>query len=127
MIREEERERRPQYVPILTVPGQINADLQKAVLDGYGIPVMYRSQTITNPFLRSVNVGPMGEITLMVPEDLADEARAILEMNREAEDDYPAQPGQAQAKIRRIGLLILICFTLPFLVALVRIWQELGR
>ncbi len=113
---------RPIYVPVLTVPGQINADLQKAVLDGYGIPVMYRSQTITNPFLRSVNTGPMGEITLLVPEELADEARRILEINMDAEEEE-LETGRSRAMIRWVGIFLLICFALPFLNALIGIWR----
>jgi hypothetical protein len=67
-----------ELISVAVLPGVIPADIFKSILESYGIPVFLRSDTVTNASIRAVNVGPMGEVRLMVPAPRSEEARAIL-------------------------------------------------
>ena len=80
--------RRPQGdgpVVVAVTPGIIEAQMRKAVLESCGIPVLLQSQGLTHPGLRQVNVGPMGEVKLLVPATRAEEAAAILRSLEESD------------------------------------------
>ena len=74
----EESNRPFELVTVAEVSSPVEADTLKAVLESFDIRVMLRSDTVTNSSFRSVNVGPMADIQLMVSAQQAEEAKAIL-------------------------------------------------
>ena len=77
-------------VPLLTVTNPLQADMIKAMLESYGIPVMYKSPMITNMAIRYFTVSPIGDIQIMVPPGRAEEAAELLNAMEEGvlRDDY---------------------------------------
>jgi hypothetical protein len=67
-----------------TAHGQLQAHVVKGKLESEGIPVLlqYESQVF------AVTVDGLGEVRIMVPEDLADKAREII-ARTEPGDDLP--------------------------------------
>ena len=76
-----------EWVAVEVIPNAIEVEVRKAVLEGYGIPVHLRSQSIINPALRGVHAGPLGEVSILVPADRAEDARSILNDNSSDADE----------------------------------------
>ena len=82
-------------IPVDAVGGVTEATMRRAFLASYGIPVVLRSpmsaNLSSNPY--PLTVGPLGEVTLLVPADRAEEARELLKTfaagDLVAEDDEP--------------------------------------
>jgi len=64
MLRGKKREK-PGLVTVHTASGLLNAQVVKTKLESVGIPAL-------------LDVDGLGEVRVMVPEDLAEEARALL-------------------------------------------------
>jgi hypothetical protein len=75
MLRGKKREK-PGLVTVHTVSGLLNAQVVKTKLESAGIPALldYESAGV----VLGITVDGLGEVRVMVPEDLADEARALL-------------------------------------------------
>lgn len=65
------------YVEIETVLGRLQADILKSLLEAYGIPTDLSQEAAGAA--TGINVGPMGEVRLLVPISKAEEARQLLE------------------------------------------------
>ena len=60
------------------VGGTLNAELIKGLLEAQGVPVIL-SQEGAGHSVYAMNVGSLGQVQLLVPEDRLEEARQILE------------------------------------------------
>ncbi|GFN24048.1 MAG: DUF2007 domain-containing protein [Thermoanaerobacteraceae bacterium] len=58
----------------------VEASLMKGLLESAGIPVRLRGEAIGR--LYGLNLGPLGEVEVLVPEGKAAQAREILEEHR---------------------------------------------
>ena len=67
---------KPGLVTVCTASGQLQAQVFKTKLESAGIPVLldYESAGV----VLGITVDGLGEVRVMVPEDLAEEARALL-------------------------------------------------
>lgn len=65
------------YVEIDIVQGRLQADILKSLLEAYGIPTKLSQEAAGAA--TGINVGPMGEVHLLVSVDKAKEAQQLLE------------------------------------------------
>jgi hypothetical protein len=65
------------YVEIETVLGRLQADILRSLLEAYGIPTELSQEAAGAA--TGINVGPMGEVRLLVPVSKEKEARQLLE------------------------------------------------
>jgi len=75
MLRRKEPHR-PGLTTVYVASGQLRAEVVKAKLESAGIPVLLDYESV-GPVL-GITVDGLGEVRVMVPEALADEARALL-------------------------------------------------
>jgi hypothetical protein len=70
------RREKPGLVTVHTASGLLNAQVVKTKLESVGIPALldYESAGV----VLGITVDGLGEVRVMVPEDLAEEARALL-------------------------------------------------
>lgn len=75
MLRRKKRDK-PGLVTVYTASGQLQAQVIKTKLDSAGIPALldYESAGV----VLGITVDGLGEVRVMVPEDLAEEAWALL-------------------------------------------------
>ena len=57
--------------------GELEAQVVKSLLDGFGIPSVLKSQAPGSVY--AITVDGMGEYRVLVTKELADEARRIIE------------------------------------------------
>lgn len=63
-------------VELIRIPGGINAESMIAALQARGIPVRRRAEILGTIY--GLTLDGLGEVTLYVPEEYLEEARAIL-------------------------------------------------
>jgi len=75
MLRRKKRDK-PDLVTVHTASGMLSAQVIKTKLESAGIPALlnYESAGV----VLGITVDGLGEVRVMVPEDLAEEARALL-------------------------------------------------
>jgi Putative prokaryotic signal transducing protein len=61
---------------VLTVVDPLEAEVLKAALETAGIPAVARQEASGR--IIGLTIGSMGEVSLLVPEDRLDEARALI-------------------------------------------------
>ena len=64
-------------VVICTVQGELTASVIKTHLESEGIPVLLRYESVGKVY--GLTVDGLGEVRIMVPEKLAEEAKHIIE------------------------------------------------
>jgi hypothetical protein len=64
-------------VQLVRIPGGINAESIIAALRGRGIPVRAKGEIVGA--IMGLTLDGLGEVTLLVPEEYIEEARAILD------------------------------------------------
>ena len=69
--------RGPRLVEVLVAQGQIAAEVVKSHLEGEGIPVLLKYESAGPIF--GITVDGLGKVRIMVPEELAEEAKRIIE------------------------------------------------
>jgi len=74
----------PKLVCVYVAQGQLQAHVIKAHLESEGIPALLRYDSASIVF--GIAVDGLGEVKVLVPEALADEARAVLDTSAEASD-----------------------------------------
>lgn len=67
------------WVVLATLPGDLQAELLRGLLESQGVPAEVRKEGAGKAL--GLTVGPLGESDLLVPADLLDQANAVL-------DDY---------------------------------------
>jgi len=77
------------FVSVYTAEGMLAGEMVKLLLESFRIPVMIAQESIGHTY--GLNVGPMGEVSILVPEDQAEDAKDILASmesgDLEAEDE----------------------------------------
>jgi hypothetical protein len=68
--------KRPGLTTVHTTQGLLQAELIKSKLETAGIPVLLDYESV-GPVL-GITVDGLGEVRVMVPEELAEDARAVL-------------------------------------------------
>ena len=76
---------RPDLVVIRTVQGELAANVMKSHLESEGIPVLLKYESAGKVF--GLTVDGLGEVGILVPQELAEEAKRIIE---------PREFGQAE-------------------------------
>ncbi len=71
-----EKDRTP-FVLLCTVAGDLTAQVMKSHLESEGIPVLLRGEAIGRVWGLTVN--GLGQIKVMVPADLLEEAERVIE------------------------------------------------
>ncbi len=66
-----------EWVPVLTTPNQAQAEILRGLLEAQGVSVWL----LQEPAARAIGlqVGPLGEIQLLVPQSQAAQARAVVD------------------------------------------------
>lgn len=79
--------KRPGLTTVRVEYGLLRAEVYKSKLESAGIPVLLEYESI-GPAI-GITVDGLGQVRVMVPEELADEARALLEEQQvgEAEEE----------------------------------------
>jgi len=67
---------KPGLVTVCTASGQLQAQVFKTKLESTGIPVLLDYESLG--VVLGITVDGLGEVRVMVPEGLAEEARALL-------------------------------------------------
>ena len=62
---------------VITVSGELQADLIRNLLEAQGIEVFLNQEGAGRAY--GLTVGPMGEVQVLVPEDQSEEARQIVD------------------------------------------------
>ena len=65
------------FVVIHKVQGEINAHVIKSHLESEGIPVLLQYESLGPIY--GVTINGLGEVKILVPQDLAEEAKRIIE------------------------------------------------
>ena len=78
--------RRPGLTTVRVAQGLLQAEVFKSKLESAGVPVLLEYESI-GPTL-GITVDGLGQVQVMVPDDLADEARALLEERDWREDEW---------------------------------------
>ena len=72
-------------VQVYKATNGMEAQVIRSLLDSYGIPSVLRSDAA--PSILNVTVDGLGEVRIMVPHSLADEARDLIENSESGEID----------------------------------------
>lgn len=83
---------RPGLTTVRVVQGLLRAEVLKSKLESAGIPVLLEYESI-GPTL-GITVDGLGQVQVMVPDDLADEARSLLE-----EQDWSGEEGETEEDV----------------------------
>jgi hypothetical protein len=67
----------PGLVEVCTVQGELAANVMKSHLESEGIPVLLQYDSASKVFGLTVN--GLGKVRILVPQELAEEARRIIE------------------------------------------------
>lgn len=70
------KQNKPGLVTVYTASGQLQAQVFKTKLESAGIPVLLDYESLG--VVLGITVDGLGEVRVMVPEGLAEEARALL-------------------------------------------------
>ncbi len=65
------------WVVIETTAGDLPAEILRGLLEAQGIPVMLSQEGAARAM--GINVGPFGEVEILVPAGLAEQARQVLD------------------------------------------------
>ena len=76
---------RADFVVVGTVHGELAAHAIKAHLECEGIPVLLQYESVSAIY--GLTIDGLGEVRILVPQELAEEARQIIE---------PREPSQAE-------------------------------
>jgi uncharacterized repeat protein (TIGR04076 family) len=67
----------PDFVVVSTVQGELPASVMKSHLESEGIPVLLQYESASKVF--GLTVDGLGEVRVLVPKELAEEAKRIIE------------------------------------------------
>lgn len=68
---------KPNFVVVTVVQGEFEANVIKSHLESEGIPVLLKYESAGRVF--GLTVDGLGQVQILVPEELAEEAREIIE------------------------------------------------
>ncbi len=93
MSREKKPYRRDNLICVATVYGQLQGQVLKSKLETAEIPVMLQYESYG--LVLGLTVDGMGQVRVMVPEELADEACAVLAMGPDG-DEFGAEGSEVE-------------------------------
>jgi hypothetical protein len=73
------------FVAICTVQGELQASVIKSHLESEGIPVLLKYESAGRVF--GLTVDGLGAVKILVPQELAEEARRVIEPREVDKDD----------------------------------------
>jgi len=114
------------WVEAAVISNSIEAEARKAVLESYGIPVQFRSQVVVNPAIRNIHVGPLGEISILVPSNRAEEAIALLHEDQNPNAAGPSADQEKSRSFDKTAKILLALFAVPLLLNLWRLLKEIA-
>ena len=68
---------KPDFVVVSTVQSELAANVIKSYLESEGIPVLLKSESAGRVF--GLTVDGLGQVSILVPQELAEEAKRIIE------------------------------------------------
>lgn len=95
MFRREEIHR-PGLTTVCVAQGLLQAEVYKSKLESAGIPVLLEYESI-GPIL-GITVDGLGQVQIMVPTELADEARELLEEQDWNEEEHDGKEDSEEAE-----------------------------
>jgi hypothetical protein len=75
------------YVPVYSAQGQLAAEIIKLLLESVEIPVRLSQESAG--IVYGLTVGPLGEVTILVPAEKQQEASAVLQAMEEGKLEEP--------------------------------------
>ena len=75
-----------ELVPVMTSVGNLDAQMKAAMLESYGIPVQILQSALNDRFSPSLFGNYLMQVDLLVPQDRAEEAAALLASAGETEE-----------------------------------------
>lgn len=72
------------FVVISIVQGEVAANIIKSHLESEGIPALLKYESVGRVF--GLTVDGLGQVKILVPQELADEAKHIIEARESPED-----------------------------------------
>lgn len=87
----------PQWKVVIEVPGDIQAEIIRNMLEAEGIKVFLNQEGAGRAV--GLTMGPMGEVQIMVPDNQFDQARQLIDDYYEGkfEIDEGDQPSEAES------------------------------
>jgi hypothetical protein len=82
-----QRSKRPGLSQVYTAAGLLQAAVVKGKLEANDIPVLLEYESL-GPVM-GLTINGLGEVRVLVPEDKAEAARALLEESEELDDELP--------------------------------------
>jgi hypothetical protein len=70
-------DKEPSFVVIAKVQGELKASVLKSHLESEGIPVMLQYESLGRVY--GITIDGLGEVSILVPQEHAEEARNIIE------------------------------------------------
>lgn len=77
--------KRLDFIVVHIAQGELTANVIKAHLESEGIPVLLEYESAGRVF--GLTIDGLGEVKILVPRELAEEARRIIESNEGAQTD----------------------------------------
>jgi hypothetical protein len=77
-------------IEVYKAKGELEAQIIKGLLDSYGIPSLLQSHAASS--VHSFAIDGLGEVKIMVPESLAEKARALIHSENKS-DSQSEQEG----------------------------------
>jgi len=75
----------PDFVMLCTVQGELAANIIKSHLESEGIPVLLEYESASRVF--ALTLDGLGEVKVLVPRELAEEAKRIIEPRDISQND----------------------------------------
>ena len=64
------------WVTLITVQGELQAELMRGLLQAQGIPIELSEEGVARVY--GLNVGPLASVDLLVPQDKLSEAKQVI-------------------------------------------------
>ena len=65
------------WVSVLTVQGELQAEVVRGLLEAQGIPVNLSQEGVARAY--GLGVGPLSEVDVMVPDNFVNDAQKVIE------------------------------------------------
>jgi hypothetical protein len=80
----------PKFVPVYTAEGNLAGEMIRLLLESFGIQSILLQESAGAAY--GFTVGPMGEVTIMVAENQAEDARQLILAMERGDLEIPPSP-----------------------------------
>lgn len=80
----------PKFVPVYTAEGNLAGEMIRLMLESFGIQSILLQESAGAAY--GFTVGPMGEVTIMVAENQAEDARQLILAMERGDLESPPSP-----------------------------------